>query len=294
MTSRRPAPRAARPYHLLGMPSATALFAATWLAQRQGYLDGEVTPLGLILGVAAFGVAGARRHARRRAGLRVRRARRQPRRADRRRADPGALGGATSRGGGVGAPTGRTGRSVDEPDREALAPQGVMTSLPRARPLTRCRIASGMSLSGNVRSITGTIRPSSARLVRRSSPEKCSLHTNVVSRCPTNRDRASARSWRSKPPVQRPPSSPPPMTSVPSEASARRSRESEALPARSRIRSYAARAVGEVLAGVVHDVVGADRPDEVDLARAADAGDLGAERLGDLHRVACPRRPTRR
>ena len=43
-------------YHLLVMVTATALFAATWLAQRPGYLDAEVTTLGLILGVAAFGL----------------------------------------------------------------------------------------------------------------------------------------------------------------------------------------------------------------------------------------------
>lgn len=43
-------------YHLLVMVSATALFAGTWLAQRQGYLDGEVTTLGLILGVGALGL----------------------------------------------------------------------------------------------------------------------------------------------------------------------------------------------------------------------------------------------
>ncbi|MEA2143374.1 MAG: hypothetical protein QOI64_1804 [Solirubrobacteraceae bacterium] len=43
-------------YHLLVMVTATALFAGTWLAQRPGYLDGEVTTLGLILGVAAFGL----------------------------------------------------------------------------------------------------------------------------------------------------------------------------------------------------------------------------------------------
>jgi hypothetical protein len=33
---------------------ATALFAATWIAQRQGYLDGTVTTPGLILGIGAF------------------------------------------------------------------------------------------------------------------------------------------------------------------------------------------------------------------------------------------------
>lgn len=43
-------------YHLFVMLAATALFAGTWAAQRQGYLDGEVTTLGLILGIAAFAV----------------------------------------------------------------------------------------------------------------------------------------------------------------------------------------------------------------------------------------------
>ena len=38
------------------MLTATGLFAGTWVAQRQGYLDGEVTTLGLILGVAALGL----------------------------------------------------------------------------------------------------------------------------------------------------------------------------------------------------------------------------------------------
>ena len=40
---------------------------------------------------------------------------------------------------------------------------------------------------------------------------------------------------------------------------------------------------GEVLLRVVDDVVGADRPDQVLLRRAAHAGHLSAERLGDLH-----------
>ena len=43
-------------YHLLVMLAATATFAVTWLAQRPGYNDGEVTSLGLILGVAALGL----------------------------------------------------------------------------------------------------------------------------------------------------------------------------------------------------------------------------------------------
>lgn len=36
------------------MLAATALFVATWVAQRPGYLDGEVTTLGLILLLAGF------------------------------------------------------------------------------------------------------------------------------------------------------------------------------------------------------------------------------------------------
>jgi uncharacterized membrane protein len=51
---KRSAARTLANYHLFVMLISTALFAATWVAQRQGYLDGEVTTLGLILGVAAF------------------------------------------------------------------------------------------------------------------------------------------------------------------------------------------------------------------------------------------------
>jgi uncharacterized membrane protein len=43
-------------YHLFVMLTATATFVATWLAQRPGYDDHEVTSLGLILGVAALGL----------------------------------------------------------------------------------------------------------------------------------------------------------------------------------------------------------------------------------------------
>jgi uncharacterized membrane protein len=53
---KRTAARTLATYHLFVMLAATGLFVATWLAQRQGYLDAEVTTLGLILGVAAFAV----------------------------------------------------------------------------------------------------------------------------------------------------------------------------------------------------------------------------------------------
>ncbi|HVF76657.1 MAG TPA: DUF2231 domain-containing protein [Solirubrobacteraceae bacterium] len=43
-------------FHLLVMVAATTVFALTWLAQRPGYDDGEVTTLGLALGVGAFGL----------------------------------------------------------------------------------------------------------------------------------------------------------------------------------------------------------------------------------------------
>jgi uncharacterized membrane protein len=42
-------------FHLLVMLFATALFAVTWILQRPGYLDGEVTIEGLIAGCAALG-----------------------------------------------------------------------------------------------------------------------------------------------------------------------------------------------------------------------------------------------
>jgi hypothetical protein len=44
--------------------------------------------------------------------------------------------------------------------------------------------------------------------------------------------------------------------------------------------------VGEVLPGVIDDVVGAERPHQVQLAGAADAGDFRSQCLGDLHGVA--------
>jgi uncharacterized membrane protein len=51
---KRSAARTLAVYHLFVMLAATALFAATWAAQRQGYLDGEVTTLALILSIGAF------------------------------------------------------------------------------------------------------------------------------------------------------------------------------------------------------------------------------------------------
>ena len=41
-------------FHLLVMLAATALFAVTWVLQRPGYIDGEVTVGGLVAGCAAL------------------------------------------------------------------------------------------------------------------------------------------------------------------------------------------------------------------------------------------------
>ena len=77
--------------------------------------------------------------------------------------------------------------------------------------------------------------------------------------------------------------SPPTMTSVPRGVRARRSSRQRPVAADVEDDVVALPAAGEVLAGVVDDVVGAEGADQVHLRRAAHAGDLGAERLGDLH-----------
>ena len=73
---------------------------------------------------------------------------------------------------------------------------------------------------------------------------------------------------------------------MPRGVSARARRRTPVLPLMSMITSQLLGAVGEVLPGVVDDVVSPQRADEVELRRAAHAGDLGTERLGDLHGVA--------
>ncbi|MCR6699844.1 MAG: hypothetical protein NVV68_01110 [Dokdonella sp.] len=79
---------------------------------------------------------------------------------------------------------------------------------------------------------------------------------------------------------------PPISTRVPPGFSACRVSRSEWLPTLSRIRIVALGPLGEVVLRVVDHVVGAERAHQRDVARAAHAGHLGAERLGDLHREA--------
>ena len=44
------------------------------------------------------------------------------------------------------------------------------------------------------------------------------------------------------------------------------------------------RSLGEIFFGVINHVIGADRADKIDIARAANAGHFRAERFRDLHR----------
>jgi uncharacterized membrane protein len=53
--AKRSAARTLATCHLLVMLTATAIFAVTWILQRPGYIDGEVTLGGLIAGCAALG-----------------------------------------------------------------------------------------------------------------------------------------------------------------------------------------------------------------------------------------------
>ena len=76
------------------------------------------------------------------------------------------------------------------------------------------------------------------------------------------------------------------MTSVPLGVSARRSPGEAAVPADVEDQVVVPAAVGEVVAGVVDDMVGADRADQIHLRRAAHAGDVRAEGLGQLHGIA--------
>ena len=118
-----------------------------------------------------------------------------------------------------------------------------------------------------------------------------SFGTKPVSRWPTKSDRIIARSCRSMPPVRVSPSSPPVRTAVPVGVSARRSRRERRVPGDVDDQVVALRPVGEVVAGVVDDVVGAERADQVELGRAGDAGDLCTGGLCDLYGVAAD--PTR-
>ena len=84
-----------------------------------------------------------------------------------------------------------------------------------------------------------------------------------------NRDSSGARRiWRKKPPLRREGATEAPQRSTPRPVD-------DDVPT--------ARTVREVLGGVVDHVIGAERTDQVGLRPAAHAGDLGAERLRDLH-----------
>ena len=70
------------------------------------------------------------------------------------------------------------------------------------------------------------------------------------------------------------------MTSVPLGVSARAAGERAVS---GDVEDQVVAALGEVLARVVDDVVGAQRADQVDVPRTAHGGDVSSECLGDLH-----------
>ena len=133
----------------------------------------------------------------------------------------------------------------------------------------------------------GVTLPASMSSVSRSRSLARSLQTSLVSRWPTNerQDRGPAAAGPC-PPVQLPPSSPPTMTAVPCGVSARRRRAERRVAGDVEDQVVAAGAVGEVVTGVVDDVVGTEGAHQVELRGAAHAGDLRPERLGQLHGVA--------
>src|SRR5918996_6031224 len=131
--------------------------------------------------------------------------------------------------------------------------------------------------------MTGVTLPASMSSVRASRRSWLSRYMSPISFCFPRKERTGAPSCRWNPPSHRPPPSPPTMTSTPSAARARRSRDSGRLPAVSVIRSNRPLAVGDVLAGVVDDIVRPDAADELGLRRAADPGYVRAHRLGQLH-----------
>src|SRR5829696_3018168 len=159
-----------------------------------------------------------------------------------------------------------------------------MTTFPRACPSSRYRMASGTSASGYVLSMIGVIFPDSMSSLRTSMSSWFSLLTNVPSFWLTNGDSIIARSWRSVPPSHRPPPSPPTMMRVPGgEGPPKACQRRVSADVEDQV--VALIAFGEVLACVVDDVIRTDGSDHLHLRGAAHAGDVCAERLGDLHGV---------
>jgi hypothetical protein len=131
--------------------------------------------------------------------------------------------------------------------------------------------------------MTGVTLPASmsSRRVCRSSCR--GLELSIRSRWPTNRDSATARRLRSKPPIHRPRTSLPTITSVPRGGKGPPQLGQRTVAGGVQDEVPAPRPVGDVGAGVVDDLVGTDRPDQLQLGRAGHPGDVGAERLGELH-----------
>ena len=157
------------------------------------------------------------------------------------------------------------------------------TSLPRARPDLRYRTASAVSLSGYVRSTTGMTLPASISSFRTQQVRRALLRGQGAKPL-AHEHRLQRRAEDLALEAAEPPSAP-----FASDDHERPLRCEGAPQVRQRAVSTRVedqvvrfRAVCEVLARVVDDMVGADRQDEVGLRRAAHAGHIGSERLRQL------------
>ena len=147
-------------------------------------------------------------------------------------------------------------------------------------------MADGVSLSVKVRSIVGLI--CSASMSSRSTDRSlefsdASTESNFWL---MKGERKRERIWRPNVgQIQRASDSPPIVTSRPSGARTRRRGGEGAVAAYVEDHVVVAPVVGESMNAVVDHVVCPQAPNEIDLLRAAHAGDLGSELLGDLDRI---------
>ena len=152
-------------------------------------------------------------------------------------------------------------------------------------PLLHVRRPSTVSARGQVRSTTGVSFPSWMSPVTASSSSWFCRDGSGRSRCETNALATTARRMPATGPNTWPGEPPPLSTRVPFGVSAPRSRVSGRLLTLSRITSYRADPPVKSSGRVVDDVRGADRAHQLDVARAAHPGDLGAQRRRDLDGV---------
>src|SRR5215210_9555553 len=136
-----------------------------------------------------------------------------------------------------------------------------MTTFPRGCPSSRYRMASGTSASGYVLSMTGASLPVSMSCLRNCRSSLFGFTVKLTIFWLTNGDNTSALTMRSTGPIQRPFDSPLLSTSVPLGVSAPLHSHGGTGPRQLEDEIVLPPALGEVLLGVVDDVVCAERSD---------------------------------